>query len=269
MRKLRSEGLLAVAGAMFVLVPLLLLSGCGPSYPECYDSGHCQEEGRNEYCLNGRCAQCVDDSHCVAKFDRSYVCESGSCTRIAGFCDPPEFPCPQGQRCRSNRCGPECLDDSECAANQECQNGRCVAKKECVTDADCPDGKICQNNICVTPPGCTFRTIYFDFDESAIRSDAKAVLDNNAACWKENKEKDGAESNVLITGHCDERGTEDYNLALGKRRAESTSKALQRLGVAAKRISTKSRGEYELVVPNASSESDHQRNRRAEFSVTR
>jgi len=265
MRNLRRKGLGAGAGALFVL----LLSGCGPSYPECYDDETCQEEGKNEYCLNAKCAQCRDDSHCEAKFDRSYVCERGTCSKIAGFCDPPDFPCPAGQKCRDNRCGPECLDSSECPADRPlCENGRCVAPPECTTDADCPAGMVCQNNRCIKPPECLFRTIYFDFDESAIRNDQKGTLDANSACWKERKEKKGTEHKVEITGHCDERGTEEYNLALGKKRAQATEKALSKLGVPGKRLSIKSRGEADPAVPNASSEAEHQKNRRAEFELS-
>ena len=68
-----------------------------------------------------------------------------------------------------------------------------------------------------------------------------------------------------MTGHCDERGTEEYNLALGNRRAKAAEGVLQKAGVGRNATKTASRGLYEPVAPNARSESDHQRNRRVEF----
>jgi peptidoglycan-associated lipoprotein len=66
---------------------------------------------------------------------------------------------------------------------------------------------------------------------------------------------------VLVEGHCDERGTIEYNLALGGRRASAVRDVLAGLGVTS--VETISKGEEEPVVPNASSEDEHQRNRRA------
>jgi len=264
MKILCREGLLAVAGT---LCAMLMFTGCGPDYPECYDDENCQEEGRNEYCVNAKCQQCRDDSHCAGKMDRSYVCESGSCVKIAGFCDPPDFPCPEGMVCRDNFCGPECNDEYPCPAPKICENNRCVDPPDCVTDDDCPAGQVCRDGFCVTPPKCQFRQIYFDFDESAIRADARATLEENAGCYEEREEKDGAGPEILITGHCDERGTEEYNMALGERRARSTKKALRRLGVPRGKMDTRSRGEYDLVVPNARTEAQHQKNRRCEFDL--
>jgi peptidoglycan-associated lipoprotein len=102
---------------------------------------------------------------------------------------------------------------------------------------------------------------YFDFDEATIRSDAKATIEENAECLKSRSDV----SAVQVVGHCDERGTEEYNMALGKRRADATKNVLSRLGV--KNASSKSRGAMDPVVNGASSESEHQRNRRAEFVI--
>jgi peptidoglycan-associated lipoprotein len=113
----------------------------------------------------------------------------------------------------------------------------------------------------VDAPVCQPRLAYFDFDESAIRSDAKATIEENAECLKSRSDV----QSVQIVGHCDERGTEEYNMALGKRRADAVKGVASKLGV--KNISSKSRGSLDPVVSGASSESDHQRNRRAEFIV--
>jgi peptidoglycan-associated lipoprotein len=130
-----------------------------------------------------------------------------------------------------------------------------------MVDEDCPDGKICKNQKCVEPPVCQTKLAYFDFDEATIRSDAKATIEENANCLKSRSDV----KSVQVVGHCDERGTEEYNMALGKRRADAVKNVLSRMGV--KSISTKSRGNLDPVVSGASSESDHQRNRRAEFLI--
>lgn len=102
---------------------------------------------------------------------------------------------------------------------------------------------------------------YFDFDEATIRSDAKSTIEENANCIKSRSDV----KNVQVVGHCDERGTEEYNMALGKRRADAAKNILSRMGVSG--ISAKSRGDTDPVVRGASSESEHQRNRRAEFVI--
>jgi OOP family OmpA-OmpF porin len=87
------------------------------------------------------------------------------------------------------------------------------------------------------PPGAVAQldTIYFDFDKYNIKPEFKDVVKKNADYFKAN-----ANQNVLITGNCDERGTNEYNMALGQRRADSAAKALTAAGVNAKRICTES-----------------------------
>ena len=80
--------------------------------------------------------------------------------------------------------------------------------------------------------------VYFDFDKSAIRSGAEKVLQESAAWLKTNPGHA-----LLIEGHCDERGTEEYNLALGDRRAQAALSFLVAHGVASRRISVVSYGE--------------------------
>jgi peptidoglycan-associated lipoprotein len=82
------------------------------------------------------------------------------------------------------------------------------------------------------------RPVYFDFDQSSIRKDQKERIENNSAYLKDN-----LQASIVIEGNCDERGTNEYNMALGDRRAMSAKKYLINLGVAANRISTISYGE--------------------------
>jgi peptidoglycan-associated lipoprotein len=105
--------------------------------------------------------------------------------------------------------------------------------------------------------------VYFDFDSFAIRSDAKPTLMANSKSIKDNS----GWGVVTIEGHCDERGSEEYNLALGERRANSVRRYLVDLGVASTRLSVVSFGESK---PRAMGhdESAWRYNRRAEFTVT-
>lgn len=80
--------------------------------------------------------------------------------------------------------------------------------------------------------------VYFDFDKSAIRDDQKSRIETNATYLKDNPN-----AMIAIEGNCDERGTNEYNMALGQRRADSAKKYLVNLGVADTRLTTISYGE--------------------------
>ncbi|MEK6655832.1 MAG: peptidoglycan-associated lipoprotein Pal [Nitrospirota bacterium] len=102
---------------------------------------------------------------------------------------------------------------------------------------------------------------FFDFDKSLIRDDAKAPLQNNGEFLRANKN-----TKIVIEGHCDERGTNEYNLALGQRRADSARRYLVNLGIDASRLSTISYGE-ERPFCKEQNETCWQSNRRAHFIV--
>jgi peptidoglycan-associated lipoprotein len=112
------------------------------------------------------------------------------------------------------------------------------------------------------PVELVFETIYFDFDKYTLKSDAKAALGTNARTLGEN-----SDASVLIQGHCDERGTVEYNLALGEKRAKAARDYLVDLGISAGRIRTISYGEERPVSPGHD-ESAWGQNRRAEFVRT-
>ncbi len=107
------------------------------------------------------------------------------------------------------------------------------------------------------------KDVLFDFDKSDIRPDARDVLKANADWIKAN-----AKSKIQIEGHCDERGTNEYNLALGERRANAVKKYLVSLGVEADSLYTISYGE-ELPIDPGHSEEAWSKNRRAHFLVTK
>jgi peptidoglycan-associated lipoprotein len=108
------------------------------------------------------------------------------------------------------------------------------------------------------------RTVYFDYDRYNIRSDARSALRANAKAINAN-DKWGR---VTIEGHCDERGSEEYNLALGERRAHAVRKYLIDLGVPSKRLNTVSFGEAKPAVMGHD-ESAWRYNRRSEFAKSR
>jgi peptidoglycan-associated lipoprotein len=103
--------------------------------------------------------------------------------------------------------------------------------------------------------------IHFDFDKYVLTPKAMMILDEKAAYLREHPEV-----RVLVEGHCDERGTNEYNLALGDRRANSAKNYLVKSGVADSRITTISYGEEQpLCMDHA--ESCWWKNRRAQFQV--
>lgn len=106
---------------------------------------------------------------------------------------------------------------------------------------------------------------YFDYDSYAIRADAEAVLRANSSALRD-LFATYADGRVLVEGHCDDRGTNEYNLALGDRRASSTRDFLVNLGLPASKLSTVSYGE-ERPQCTEGTDSCWQRNRRAHFSV--
>jgi peptidoglycan-associated lipoprotein len=103
--------------------------------------------------------------------------------------------------------------------------------------------------------------IFFDFDQHMIRKDAQSTLGANAAWINSRPGKV-----LVIEGHCDERGTQAYNLVLGDKRARSAKRYLEDLGVPASRLKTTSYGELRPFCKERD-ESCYQQNRRAHFVV--
>lgn len=245
----------------------IFATGC-PQYPKCKKDKHCLKYiergiGNGEtHCVDRVCRECLEDSECA----RGEECRNNTCAAILNWCDE-ETPCPAPQVCRDNRCGPQCLSDADCASLGQfyfCQGGGCV-EGDCNSDADCPEGERCEGHFCrpipVPAEACgndQFRTIYFDFDESAVRASERTNLSWNQACFSR------FEDQVTIEGHCDERGTNAYNMALGNRRATTVKNFLRDAGVADTRMRTVSYGESRPAA-RGSNESAWSQNRRAEF----
>jgi peptidoglycan-associated lipoprotein len=104
------------------------------------------------------------------------------------------------------------------------------------------------------------QVVYFDYDSFALRPDAMSTLRDNA-----DKIRQVPGVMIQIEGHCDERGTQEYNLTLGEKRALAVREHLMQLGVSGDRMVTISYGEEDPAVPGHD-ESAWQQNRRCEFN---
>ncbi len=116
--------------------------------------------------------------------------------------------------------------------------------------------------VAIAQAAAGFETVYFDFDKSDLRQDSRNVLSKNAETML--KFKTGVK--IKIEGHCDERGSAEYNLALGERRAKSVMQYLLTLGVQADRLSVVSYGKEKPAVQGTDEEA-WAKNRRAEFVI--
>ena len=105
------------------------------------------------------------------------------------------------------------------------------------------------------PPAA--KIVYFDFDEAVVRGEDMPLLERHAEFLRDHPQR-----NIVVEGHCDERGPERYNNGLGLRRAEAVREVLRRHGIAEDRIESKSFGESRPAVPG-SDESAWASNRRA------
>ena len=103
--------------------------------------------------------------------------------------------------------------------------------------------------------------VYFDFDKSELKPEARAILKKKADWMRANPQY-----SVRIEGHCDERGTNEYNLALGERRANAAWKFINALGISGNRLSTISDGEERPADPGHNDDA-WSKNRRDEFKL--
>ena len=141
-----------------------------------------------------------------------------------------------------------------------------VDRPEEVTETDEPDVHVdrsTENLPVFDPSSFKMEDVFFDFDEANLREDAKATLIRHAEVLRANPEVQ-----VLIEGHCDERGTNEYNLALGERRATRVQDYMVSLGIDKYRMRTISYGE-ERPVADGHDEDSWAQNRRAHFKLSK
>lgn len=118
------------------------------------------------------------------------------------------------------------------------------------------DGSLTSGNVGELAPGVVDR-VFFAYDSSVLSGEGQATLERQATWLRSNPSQ-----SVIVEGHCDERGTREYNLALGERRAAAAKSYLVSLGIPSGRISTVSYGKERPAVPG-SNESAWAQNRRA------
>jgi peptidoglycan-associated lipoprotein len=221
----RSIGFAPVVRTVLAVAAVVLVAGCPSThYPDCSKDSDCHAK---EFCVNKRCEQCRDAKDCAA----GQTCNAGRCENPQTQSCSDDSQCPAGTSCLNGTCTP-CKSDSECGDGGKCQAGRCQR------------GTTTSNNPPTAGP-CTLSTVYFDFNESVLSSDAAAAIDKDGDCIRNTPDK-----RVTLTGHTDPRGTEEYNLALADHRAQSVKDRLTRTGVAASRLKTVSRGELDATGTN-------------------
>lgn len=225
--------------ALALAAGLAGLAGCAPTYPKCNGDNDCKSH--NEFCVNGQCQQCRDAKDCKP----GQACNQGRCEAAKTSCTE-DGQCPAGQSCIDGQCRP-CTSDSECGPDGKCSNGRCERAMSSRPETSRPSGG----------ESCTLDPIYFDFNEYVLTSEATSTIDRDVECLKKNPQKP-----VSLVGHADPRGTEEFNLALSDRRAQSVKERLQRVGIAPARLKTVARGKMDA---NGSDETGWAKDRRVEF----
>ncbi len=240
----------------------LILAGCETiKYPACENDTHCKgknSERPNEVCVNRECKECRADSDCST----GLLCKENQCKPECvtdSECDSPKI-------CKAQKCQFECEADGDCAEGYQCKENKCEVKLECTQDIDCDAGLECRDNKCLEPikiskmdtiPECSLERVHFDFNEYTLTSEARETLSKNAECIATKTEA------IVVEGHCDDRGTEEYNLNLGQKRADSVQKYLKSLGVKSS-IKSISKGE-EDPLDSSSNEDAWSKNRRSEI----
>lgn len=257
-KELRREGLRSVVLFVFALG----ISGCPPKYPKCEKDDHCK--AKEQVCVEGLCQQCRTSEQCGPGLE----CKGGRCELLAEC--TKDVDCKDPLVCRAGRCEPECKVEADCGSGMKCSLGQCIDRRSCKSDSDCAADQSCSKGTCeLSPPRddlasrslidqCQLAAVHFDFNDSGLRPADRDTLASVAECLNK---KGGT---ITIEGHCDERGTTEYNLALGDRRAQSVFQYLTTLGVPRSRLKTISKGEEEPI-DDRHDEEAWARNRRVEF----
>ena len=169
-----------------------------------------------------------------------------------GGCAPSTTPKPEGASSSAS--------GSKSPAGQQSGAGKSGGTGESATAPGSLDA-LQKGQSTATPASSPLKDVFFDYDRYDLRADARQVLKANADWLKKNPS-----ARVEIEGHCDERGTSEYNLALGAKRAQSAKDYLATLGIAGDRLSTISYGE-EIQVCKQANEDCWRQNRRARFVI--
>ncbi|HWO20850.1 MAG TPA: OmpA family protein [Kofleriaceae bacterium] len=218
----------------------LFAAGCGS---EAKKPGSCKADKdckTGQVCSENKCVECTKDAQCPA----GKRCSANACVATAECTKDSE--CTGGKVCQAGKCK-TCAADSECGPGGSCQAGACKRASACTKDEDCADDEDCVGGFCKKAGAssgadatCSLATVYFGFDQATIMESERNRLDQNAQCIEKTKGKQ-----VLLIGHTDTSGTEEYNIALSERRAQSVADFLARLGADPARLQVVPKGETE------------------------
>jgi len=147
-------------------------------------------------------------------------------------------------------------------ASAGCQSTGSTAPKSARATPAQPEREVAAAEPAPAPEPLELRTVYFDYNRWELRDEAKSALRSSAAKLQASPEA----GVVTVAGHCDERGSEEYNIALGDRRAAEVKRYLVDLGIDASRVRTVSFGESRPVA-QGEGEAVWSRNRRAELTL--
>jgi peptidoglycan-associated lipoprotein len=237
------RSLSALGGALLVATVALVIgfaaTSCGgpDKKPGCKADKDCKN---HQLCLANACVECVDNTQCPS----GKRCQANACV-TAPECERDDQ-CSDGKVCQAGKCK-ACASDSECPSGS-CQAGACAPAKKCSKNEDCADDEDCLNGLCrkagaganTGDATCTLATVYFGFDDSNVQASERDRLAANAACIEKSKGK-----NVLLIGHTDTSGTDEYNIALSERRAQAVADYMSRLGTDPARLQVVPKGETE------------------------
>jgi peptidoglycan-associated lipoprotein len=234
-----SRAVAAVCVAAGTLAFVLALAGCPnkkPKTPACEGDQDCED---GLVCIDKQCKACTSDVQC-----KSGKCDDGKCA--AGGCTS-DAQCGAGESCIDGACK-ACTSDAQCGPGGKCMGGTCKRPKKCVKDEECEDDEDCIDGVCQNPGAplgdgavsCTLSSVYFAYDDSSIQPAAKDSLDTNASCIEKNTAR-----SIYLVGHTDSSGTDEYNIALSERRAQSVADYVARLGVDPARLQVVPKGETE------------------------
>lgn len=230
-----------------------LLAGCPdkkPKNPACESAADCKD---GLACVNRQCVQCASNADC----GDGMTCEMGACKpkpECAADAD-----CPDGKVCQAGTCQ-ACAADNECGPAGKCVAGACQRAKACKTDDECADDEDCVGGYCQKPwqatapdNACQLQTVYFAYDDSSIAASERDRLDANTACIQKTPDR-----SLYVVGHTDATGTDEYNIALSERRAQTVADYLARLGIDPAKLQIVPKGETEIS-------GDENKDRRVEF----
>jgi peptidoglycan-associated lipoprotein len=236
-----ARAVLVATSTLVLCLVVGLAMGCGDSSkkPGCKADKDCKNP---LVCAENTCVECTRDDQCP----RGKRCQAHACV-LAAECESDRDCLDKGGKiCQAGKCK-ACASNSECPPDRSCKAGACELGKKCGKDDECADDEDCVNGTCrkagaanATGATCTLSTVYFSFDDSTVQASERDRLAANVACIEKTKGK-----SVYLIGHTDTSGTEEYNIALSERRAQSVADYIARLGTDPARLQIVPKGETE------------------------